>query len=75
MRITHVTGVATDLGMETVQLLIYLWDHRRWGEPHPHHHHRKHENPLSGKRLALLLSIFGSFIFVRPSRPSCLITS
>jgi uncharacterized membrane protein YoaK (UPF0700 family) len=63
VRTTHVTGVATDLGMETAQLLFYLWDHRRWGEPHPHHHHRKHENPLSGKRLALLLSIFGSFIF------------
>lgn len=63
VRTTHVTGVATDLGMETAQLLIYVWDHRRWGEPHPHHHHRKHENPLSGKRLALLLSIFGSFIF------------
>lgn len=63
VRTTHVTGVATDLGMETAQLLIYAWDHRRWGEPHPHHHHRKHENPLSGKRLALLLSIFVSFIF------------
>lgn len=63
VRTTHVTGVATDLGMETAQLLINLWDHRRRGAPHPHHHHRKHENPLSAKRLALLLSIFGSFIF------------
>jgi len=63
VRTTHVTGVVTDLGMETAQLLIYLWDHRRLGAPHPHHAHRRHENPLSVTRLALLLSIFGSFVF------------
>ncbi|HZW06361.1 MAG TPA: DUF1275 family protein [Phycisphaerales bacterium] len=62
VRTTHVTGVATDLGMESAQLLFAAWDYRRRGAPHPHGQ-RRHEGPLSGKRLALLLSIFGSFVF------------
>lgn len=63
VRTTHVTGVATDLGMESSQLLIAAWDRRRLGAAHPHDRHRQQESRLSGTRLALLLSILGSFVF------------
>lgn len=51
VRTTHVTGVLTDLGMESGQLLF----HRRTS----HHHHA----PLSVTRLLLLAGILGSFAF------------
>lgn len=63
IRTTHMTGVVTDLGLESVQLLWRWRDHARgrplrrrrilrlaWREP-------------SVLRLALLVSIFGSFTF------------
>ncbi|MBY0308685.1 MAG: DUF1275 family protein [Phycisphaerales bacterium] len=61
VRTTHLTGVATDLGTETALLLMAARDRLRRGRPHPHL--RRHEGGLSPTRLALLLSIMGSFIF------------
>jgi uncharacterized membrane protein YoaK (UPF0700 family) len=55
VRTTHVTGVLTDLGLETAHLLAWLVRGRP-AEAHP--------NPLgpsSAKRLALLASIAGAF--------------
>jgi uncharacterized membrane protein YoaK (UPF0700 family) len=64
IRTTHVTGVTTDLGLEGVAYLLWLWDRlrgRRWeragrvlrvSQRHP-----------SLLRVALLASIFGSFLF------------
>ncbi|MFT3687228.1 MAG: DUF1275 family protein [Phycisphaerales bacterium] len=61
VRTTHLTGVATDLGMESAQLLMAGWDRARVRGAR--RHANRHEGSLSGKRLALLLSIMGSFIF------------
>lgn len=63
VRTTHVTGVLTDLGIETVQFLLWAGELRR--RPHAPGVRRSkiievwsHE---SAKRLALLASIVGSF--------------
>jgi uncharacterized membrane protein YoaK (UPF0700 family) len=62
VRTTHVTGVVTDLGLELVQFLLWLWDRRQDAGPDRMravlHSVRHHPTP---KRLALLASIFGSF--------------
>lgn len=63
VRTTHVTGVVTDLGMEAAQLLLQLTGPRKHAAAPGTPHHRLRENPLTGTRLALLLSIFGSFVF------------
>lgn len=63
VRTTHLTGVTTDLGLEGVAYFLWLWDRRRgmrWeragrvlriSQRHP-----------SLQRVALLASIFGSFL-------------
>lgn len=62
VRTTHVTGVVTDLGLEFVQFLLWLWDRRHDAAPDRMravlHSVRHHPSP---KRLALLASILGSF--------------
>lgn len=62
VRTTHVTGVLTDLGLETAQFLLWLKDRRRNVPPgsvralvHSAQHHP------TAMRLFLLLSIVGSF--------------
>lgn len=62
VRTTHVTGVLTDLGMEFAQFALWLSDRRRDFPPgtarglvHSVRHHP------TGRRLALLASILGSF--------------
>lgn len=68
VRTTHVTGVLTDLGTESVQFLWWLADRRRLartGEgrvPLRALLHSLHAHP-TGRRLALLASILGSFAF------------
>lgn len=64
VRTTHTTGTLTDLGLESVQAWLFAWDKRRDIPPgsaravvrsiaaHP-----------SARRLALLVSILGSFAF------------
>ena len=64
VRTTHLTGVTTDLGLEGVAYCLWLWDRlrgRQWqragrvlrvSQRHP-----------SLQRVALLASIFGSFLF------------
>lgn len=63
VRTTHLTGVLTDLGTETVQFLLWLRDRTRDSPPLPvralAHSVRVHP---SAQRLALLASIVGSFI-------------
>jgi len=54
VRTTHMTGVFTDLGLESVQFLYWLRDRRR----DPKAEFKFHP---SGKRLALLASVAGSF--------------
>ncbi len=62
VRTTHMTGVFTDLGLEFVQFLYWLRDRNRNSPPLPtqtlSHSLRVHP---SGKRLAMLVSIGGSF--------------
>ncbi len=63
-RTTHLTGVITDLGTETVQL--FLWWRRKLFRDRPDRAGRvfriSRRHP-SAMRLALLASIFGSFLF------------
>jgi len=62
VRTTHVTGVVTDLGLELSQFLYWLWDSRRNAPPSSlsgvYRTMRHHPSP---RRLALLVSVFGSF--------------
>ena len=62
VRTTHVTGVVTDLGLESVRFLLWLRDRRRDFGPGESraliHSLRAHP---SARRLALLASIVGSF--------------
>jgi uncharacterized membrane protein YoaK (UPF0700 family)/anti-anti-sigma regulatory factor len=62
VRTTHMTGVLTDLGLETVQFLFWLRDRRRNSPPLPPRAliHGVQHHP-SARRLALLGSIIGSF--------------
>jgi uncharacterized membrane protein YoaK (UPF0700 family) len=64
VRTTHVTGVVTDLGIDAVQYLYWFWDQARG------RHWRRHGRLIkvsqrhpAALRLALLASIFGSFLF------------
>ncbi|MBX3402487.1 MAG: DUF1275 family protein [Phycisphaeraceae bacterium] len=62
VRTTHVTGVLTDLGLETAQMLLWLKDRGRNSPPVPAraliHSARHHPTAM---RLVLLLSIVASF--------------
>lgn len=62
VRTTHVTGVLTDLGLEFVQFLEWMWERRREVMGGPSREllrgARAHPTP---RRLALLVSILGSF--------------
>ena len=62
VRTTHVTGVLTDLGLETAQFVFWLIDRNRDSPPLPQ---RALARSLSAhptaRRLALLASIVGSF--------------
>lgn len=62
IRTTHMTGVFTDLGLETVQFLYWLRDRNRDSLPQPTqaliHSVRGHP---TARRLALLGSVVGSF--------------
>lgn len=67
VRTTHVTGVLTDLGLESVQFLWWLLDRRRLGIANPSSRPTMralirgvHTHP-TGRRLALLASILFSF--------------
>lgn len=62
VRTTHVTGVATDLGLEAVQFLLWLKDSRRNMPPYsPRMLVRSARAHPSANRLLLLASILGSF--------------
>jgi uncharacterized membrane protein YoaK (UPF0700 family) len=62
VRTTHVTGVLTDLGLELVQWLEWLWDRRRLGGGRPDAGFlRSVGNHATSRRLLLLLSILASF--------------
>jgi hypothetical protein len=62
VRTTHVTGVLTDLGLESMQFLLWVLDRRKDSPPNPVvalvRSVRVHPTT---KRLALLVSIVGSF--------------
>jgi uncharacterized membrane protein YoaK (UPF0700 family) len=64
VRTTHVTGVLTDLGLETTQFLWWLWDRRHhraaWNAKQAIHFLKSYP---TARRLALLASILGSFGF------------
>jgi uncharacterized membrane protein YoaK (UPF0700 family) len=62
VRTTHVTGTLTDLGLETTQFLLWVWDRRRDFPPGASRAivHSVAVHP-SARRLALLVSILGSF--------------
>lgn len=69
VRTTHLTGVLTDLGTETVQMLLWLRDRQRErtqpgppGTARPAFVHSLRAHPTA-RRLALLASVVGSFIF------------
>ncbi len=62
VRTTHVTGVATDLGLEAVQFLLWLKDSRRNMPPYsPRRLVRSARAHPTTSRLLLLASILGSF--------------
>lgn len=62
VRTTHVTGVATDLGLEAVQFLLWLKDRHRNMPPYaPRALLRSARAHPTTSRLALLASIIGSF--------------
>lgn len=62
VRTTHVTGVITDLGIETAQAMFWLWDKRHNVPPfNVHGVVRSLRNHPSPRRLFLLGSILGSF--------------
>lgn len=56
VRTTHMTGVFTDLGLESVQYLYHLHD-----RAHPLVHRPAPGTPPTFKRLVLLVSVAGSF--------------
>jgi uncharacterized membrane protein YoaK (UPF0700 family)/anti-anti-sigma regulatory factor len=63
VRTTHLTGVVTDLGLESVQLLLWYWDklRGRWGRAgRVLRISQRHPTLL---RVLLLASIYGSFLF------------
>jgi uncharacterized membrane protein YoaK (UPF0700 family) len=64
VRTTHVTGVVTDMGLEGVQYLLWAWDKTRADRPGRRGRvlrlSQRHPSVL---RLALLVSIVGSFLF------------
>ena len=66
VRTTHLTGVVTDLGLEVAQLLTWLTA-QRGKLMHPHRSGarllRAAARQNSARRILLLLSIFGSFLF------------
>lgn len=64
VRTTHVTGVLTDLGLESAHFAFWAWDKRGSLPRHPMRalFRRLLRHP-SSMRLALLGSIFGSFAF------------
>lgn len=63
VRTTHLTGVLTDLGSETVQFFYWLSDRRRSSPPlSPLALLRSARTHPSATRLALLASIIGSFM-------------
>ncbi|HBS27956.1 MAG TPA: hypothetical protein DEB06_00555 [Phycisphaerales bacterium] len=63
VRTTHVTGVVTDLGLEAVQFFWWVFDREKDYPPGRLHSlvHAVRHHP-TGRRLALLGSILGSFI-------------
>lgn len=62
VRTTHMTGVFTDLGLETVQFLYWLRDQRRTVPPDSARAFlRSAQAHPTAKRLGLLLSVAGSF--------------
>jgi len=70
VRTTHLTGVATDLGLEGSQLLLYWWDKLHWLNKVQGRRSRRPMRLLRVStrhptvlRIALLASIFGSFLF------------
>ncbi|HVS71387.1 MAG TPA: YoaK family protein [Phycisphaerae bacterium] len=67
VRSTHLTGVVTDLGIESVQMALYLLDRRRgrtWlGFISPGRVLRLTQRHPTGQRLALLACIWTSFVF------------
>ncbi len=64
VRTTHLTGVLTDLGLESIQLALWYFDKLRRRRPgrlgRVLRISRRHPSVL---RVALLASIFGSFLF------------
>lgn len=63
VRTTHMTGVVTDLGLESVQLLWRWRDHARGRPLRRRRILRLARREPSVLRLVLLVSIFGSFTF------------
>lgn len=63
VRSTHLTGVVTDLGIESVQLGMYLWDRLRgrWWQRAGRVLRVSQRHPTV-QRVALLGSIWGSFV-------------
>jgi len=64
IRTTHLTGVITDIGLETVRVSLWAFDQLRSGQPRRIARVARIATREPGVlRLALLASIFGSFIF------------
>lgn len=64
VRTTHLTGVVTDLGLEGVQLLLWYRDKlRAWRASRAGRVLRVSQRHPTVLRVALLASIFGSFVF------------
>ena len=63
VRTTHLTGVVTDLGLESVQYFIWYTDQWRARDGRTGRLLRVSQRHPSTLRLALLISIFGSFLF------------
>jgi len=62
VRTTHVTGVLTDLGLETVHLWFWILDRKRSGAPLARRWSLRGVNtPASAQRVVLLASIVGTF--------------
>lgn len=62
VRTTHLTGVVTDLGHESAQLMLLRWRFKLRAHARVHHEDAHHEGP-SFQRLFLLASIALSFMF------------
>ena len=63
VRTTHLTGVVTDFGLEGVQYLLWAWDRTRGRQGRARRVWRVSQRHPSMLRLALLASIFESFLF------------